>query len=49
MLNKIIYVNASSMFWGKIEIKYFRRAKDRDSRPKVFYKEGILKNFAEFT
>ena len=48
MDNKIIYVNATSTFWVKIESKYFKRAKGRDSRLKVL-KTGILKNFGKFT
>ena len=45
MDNKIIYVNAPSTFWGKIESKYFERVKGRDCHLKVFLK--ILLNSQE--
>ena len=61
MVNKRIYVNTPSIFVfiylllvgdreeGGGETKYFRRINCRSSCPKMFYKKGILKNFAKFT
>ena len=61
MVNKRIYVNTPSIFLfiylllvggrgeGAGETKYFRRINCKSSCPKMFYKKGILKNFAKFT
>ena len=43
MVNKAIYVNAPSIFYGRKESKYFSRANSRDSHPKVFYQKGVLR------
>ena len=47
------YVNKENIFQNKVYksniISFYYFFKNRSSRPKVFCKKGVLKNFANFT